>query len=142
MNIQAQYNGLSSNTFAAAVVPQQLSLLVTASNADGTANSATNPASVGSTVTIYMTGVGQTAPGGVDGALNAIASITPRTAPQLAVNYANTQPAFLGAAPGQSSGVFQMNFVAPALLNGSSTVPVSVYGPSGLNAVAMQLYVK
>ena len=83
--IQVQYQGQTSNSFAAAVVSQQVSILAV-SNSDGTGNSASNTAQVGSVVTLYLSGVGQTNPAGVDGGVNASSTILPRVMPMVYVN--------------------------------------------------------
>jgi uncharacterized protein (TIGR03437 family) len=138
-NIQVQYNGQASNTLAVAVVPQQIALLAVV-NADGTPNSAANPAPIGSVVTAYFTGVGQTIPAGVDGALNASAAIAPLVAPTLYLDARPTPPLFLGAAPGESTAVFQLNFAATAL---AASLAVGSNGTAGVGAVAsVTLYLK
>ena len=113
VTIQAQYNGQSSNMYAAMVAAQEISLLA-AVNADGTPNSAANPAAIGSVATIYLTGLGQTTPAGIDGGLNGSAAITARSAPALTINGQLLKPAYFGPAPGESSGVFQLNLVLPS----------------------------
>jgi uncharacterized protein (TIGR03437 family) len=140
-NIQVQYNGQSSNVFSAAVVAQQLGLLGVA-NADGSANSASNPAPIGSAVTLYLTGLGQTAPPGIDGALNSSAMVVPRSRPAIYVNAAQGQPLFFGAAPGESTAVFQLNLAVPPLQNNATTDFIAIFPPNGLSYVSVQLYVK
>jgi uncharacterized protein (TIGR03437 family) len=95
-------------------------------NQDGSVNSVTNAAAAGSTIVLYLTGEGQTAPPGVDGK---IATAAPYPAPVLPVTVTiGGQPAtyaYAGAAPGEVAGVMQINASIPMGVAGS-TVPVSV----------------
>jgi uncharacterized protein (TIGR03437 family) len=96
-------------------------------NQDGSLNSAANPAKVGSFVSLYLTGEGQTTPAGVNGKL-ALAPpypmpILPVTATvgglSAVVNYA-------GAAPTSVAGLMQVNVQIPASVTPGSAVPVQV----------------
>jgi uncharacterized protein (TIGR03437 family) len=140
VEIQVVYNGQASNYFPAAVVAQQVSLLAV-SNADGSANAASNPAAIGSVVAVYLTGLGQTVPGGVDGALNTIAAV-PRTMPTVYGVGGVVQPLFLGAAPGESTGVFQMNLFAPAAAGSSAAGSYTILGSNFPYEAEVRVYVK
>ena len=88
-------------------------------NQDYTLNGPANPAARGSTVTIFMTGEGQTSPSGVDGWVTVTSSVGPITpGPVLPVSATLAdQPAFVqfaGEAPGIVSGVLQVNLQIPA----------------------------
>jgi uncharacterized protein (TIGR03437 family) len=110
-------------------------------NADGTINSADHPAPKGSVIVLYATGEGQIAPGGVDGA------ITGTPLPVL------TQPAglriggkpavlqYAGEAPGEVSGVMQVNAVVPP---DAPSGMVSVYLAVGnqISPVGVWMYVE
>ncbi len=75
-------------------------------NQDGSVNSPSNPAKLGSIAVIFGTGAGQLNPPGVDGSV-----VNPPTAiPDLDVGY---QTLYAGAAPSLVSGVFQINFLLP-----------------------------
>jgi uncharacterized protein (TIGR03437 family) len=139
--IQVQYQGQTSNSFAAAVVSQQVSILAV-SNSDGTGNSASNTAQVGSVVTLYLSGVGQTNPAGVDGGVNANSTISPRAMPIVYVNGTVVQPAFLGAAPGESTAVFQLNVQVPAPTDGGSSDIISIFTSNGQSQALVRVYVK
>jgi uncharacterized protein (TIGR03437 family) len=80
-----------------------------ATNQDGTANSASNPAQSGSLVSIWVTGVGWTAPG-ADGQQ----ATTAQPACSCSIGqYGLAQaivPAYAGSAPGMVTGVVQINF--------------------------------
>jgi uncharacterized protein (TIGR03437 family) len=94
-------------------------------NQNLTLNSTSNPASVGSVVTFYGTGEGQTTPGGVDGKI-----ATGPTYPSPVQNYSVTVggiPAvidYLGAAPTLVAGVIQFNVEIPTGVPGGSAIPV------------------
>jgi uncharacterized protein (TIGR03437 family) len=92
-------------------------------NADGTVNTANNPAKAGDPVVLFGTGEGQTSPTGIDGLLmNTLA------APILtAAVTVGGQPApvdYFGSAPGEVAGVFQLNCRIP--LNAPSGAAVTV----------------
>jgi uncharacterized protein (TIGR03437 family) len=137
VNIQVTDNGQTSNQFAAQVVAQQIWPLAV-SNADGTPNSASNPAAVGSVVTLYLNGLGQTTPVGIDGGLNS-GLILPRIIPQVSANASPAQPVYFGGAPGESTAVFQLNLVAPPLFGTSPTDFIQILGGGIAN---ITLYVK
>jgi uncharacterized protein (TIGR03437 family) len=111
-NVQVTYAGAASNLYSIGVVPQNVDLVAVA-NQDGSLNSESNPAPVNSVAAIYLTGLGQTNPPSVDGALNTTPFVSPRTIPQIAVNGSPEQPVFLGAAVGQVAGVMQVNLFVP-----------------------------
>ncbi len=96
-------------------------------NQNGTLNNANNPAQIGTVVTLFATGEGQTSPGGVDGKT---ASAAPYPAPvqpvsvtiggfDAVVNYA-------GAAPTLVAGVMQINAQVPTGIAGGSAIPVVI----------------
>ena len=93
---------------------------------------------MGGSISIFMTGEGQTTPGGVDGK----PASAPLPAPVLPVTATlNGQPAgvtYAGGAPGEVAGVMQVNLQIPANLiqpfTGSVAVPVVV----SVNFIASQ----
>jgi uncharacterized protein (TIGR03437 family) len=91
---------------------------VLAQNADGTLNSATNPAARGSVLTFYETGEGQTIPPGVDGAIASTANgKTPPVPVQKVSVTIGGQPAvvtYAGGAPGFPAGLMQVNVAIPS----------------------------
>jgi uncharacterized protein (TIGR03437 family) len=85
-------------------------------NADSSANTPSNPAKVGSTITAYFTGTGPVSPAVADGAAS------PKSPPAAATSVAtatigslSSQVSFVGLAPG-FVGLGQMNIVVPAAL--------------------------
>ncbi len=117
--ITVVFNGQRSNavrTGVYAFTPQILSI----ANQDGTPNSATSPAKLGSVIALYVTGMGETNPLSVDGLANTFPLPVPLTVPSIYVGQTQVQPLFVGAAPGLISGIVQVNVPLPATVSGGS----------------------
>jgi uncharacterized protein (TIGR03437 family) len=83
-------------------------------NQDGTVNSQSNPAHIGNTVAMFVSGVGQTTPPGVDDAIPQAAGGTPVLPVTVQLNLsALADVTYAGNAPGLVSGVAQVNFQIP-----------------------------
>ena len=117
-------------------------------NANSTVNSASNPASRGTVVQVFMTGEGQTNPAGVDGKVTVAASTAPYTpAPLLpiviTVGGVPANYEFAGEAPGLVSGVMQLNVIIPpaSSLTTTGAVPlvVSIGGVSSQSGVTVNV---
>jgi len=96
-------------------------------NQDGSINTSLMPAPIGSFISLYATGEGQTSPAGIDGKP---ASDSPPV-PDLpvgvtigGVTVSNLQ--YAGGAPGEVAGLLQINVQIPRGVQAGSTVPVSV----------------
>ena len=112
-------NGQRSNAVRTGVyasAPQILSI----ANQDGTANSATSPAKLGSVIALYVTGLGETNPLSVDGLVNTFPLPVPLVMPGIYIAQTQVQPLFAGAAPGLISGIVQVNVPLPAMVSGGS----------------------
>jgi uncharacterized protein (TIGR03437 family) len=93
-------------------------------NQDGTVNGPNNPAHIGDTVAMFVSGVGQTTPAGVDGAIPQATGGTPVLPVMVQLNlltYANVT--YVGNAPGLVSGVTQVNFQLPQLNRAGAGAP-------------------
>jgi uncharacterized protein (TIGR03437 family) len=126
--VSVAYQGQSSNEFSVEAVPAAPGIFTQASsgagpgailNQDYSLNGPANPAKRGGTVTIFMTGEGQTSPPGIDGWVTMPTGSDPITpGPVLSVSATIAgQPAlvqFAGEAPGIVSGVLQVNLQIPA----------------------------
>lgn len=129
-------NVVSVNVSAAA--PGLLSLdgsgtgLANARNADGTLNGPSNPAAIGSLVTIYFTGAGVTNPPEADGALPGSGVVPVAGLPI----YPAGGTAY--ALPGFVPGIFAYAFIVPA--NGGSVLQVSTQ-TNAYNSQFLQIYV-
>jgi uncharacterized protein (TIGR03437 family) len=82
-------------------------------NQDSTLNSAQNPAAQGSYVTIYATGLNNTAPPLATGSA-ATAAAPLALASELSVWSGNGAITYAGAAPGMAAGITQINLELPA----------------------------
>ena len=107
-------------------------------NQDGTINSASNPAPLGSVISLYATGGGQTSPVGVDGQL----STSPLASQSLPVQVyvgqemvlSTAQLQYAGPAPGEIAGLMQINVPLPLGLKTGSAVPVAIFVGTSLSS--------
>jgi uncharacterized protein (TIGR03437 family) len=111
-------------------------------NKDGTLNGPTHPAPIGTYVVMYGTGLGQTTPAGVDGAVTPLTGY-PKQVDTIQVTVSRN-PLFStpvamrllygGPAPGLVAGVSQLNVVVPAgVESGENFIAiVSGTGPSAI----------
>jgi len=97
-------------------------------NQDGTINSASNPAPIGSIISLYATGGGQTSPAGVDGQVSTL-PLARQSLPVLVSigeQIVTTQLQYAGPAPGEIAGLMQINVPLPLGLKTGSAVPVAI----------------
>lgn len=136
--VVVEYNGNSSAPFTMPVtntapglfsIDQSGSGLGAVLNADGSVNSMANPAAPGSTIVLWLSGLGPTVPPLGSG------SVTPREAPALSYPAAVTiggqtaQWVYQGPAPLAIAGLYQINCVVPAGLgSGPQLVTVTADG--------------
>jgi uncharacterized protein (TIGR03437 family) len=133
-SIQVKYNGASASNGVnlTQIVPgiflaNATTQLAAVTNADGTPNSPTNPAKVGSVVTLYGTGGGPLNPPGADGVLWPSSPNSQFPVPVTAqINYVNATVTYAGSAPGLVSGIFQINVQIPDLFSPPPTVPITI----------------
>jgi uncharacterized protein (TIGR03437 family) len=126
--VQVSYSGQTSNGVYLPVVVAMPGIFAAdafgtgpgaIANQDYSPNSPNHPAERGSTVVLYLTGEGQTIPGGTDGKITK-ASAAPPYVPQPVLPVTATidgQPAvvaFYGEAPDIIAGVMQVNVVIPS----------------------------
>lgn len=142
VNVQVKYLGQTSNGISlsqAAAAPGIFTANASGSgpgailNSDLSVNSSGNPAKAGDTVVLYVTGEGQTIPGGVSGAItpSTIPFTVPVQAPTVTINGLPAQVAFFAEAPGLISGVAQINVQIPqGTPSGPAPVVVSFGGVS------------
>jgi uncharacterized protein (TIGR03437 family) len=93
-------------------------------NQDLTMNSPGNPAETGSTITIYATGAGQTIPPGIDGLIPTSVLPKPLLKVSVVIGGAAAPIEYAGAAPGQISGILQVNCRVPVQIAAGNSVPV------------------
>ncbi len=126
--IQVEYQGALSNPAKVTIQPSSPALfqIVPASppanppfqgailNQDGTVNSPSNPAARGSIVSLFGTGGGVTATGGVTGGITPLSPLDYLTLPVVVqIGRYQADVVYAGAAPALISGVFQINIVVP-----------------------------
>ena len=127
--VTVTYQGQASAAIAIPVAPSAPSLFTlnetgsgqaTAINADGTVNTAANPVKIGSSITLFATGEGQTSPGGVDGKLGGSSPVLP-----VKVTIGGVQATYsAGGAPGQVSGLMRVTVQIPTGVQPGGYVPV------------------
>ena len=132
--ISVTSNGQKSNTVQVGVPassPQVLNIV----NADGTLNSADHPAKPGSTIAIYVSGLGQTNPLSVDGLVSTAPLAVPLATVRVFLQGTQLLPANVSAAAGLVAGISQVNVPLPASIpDAANKVAISV------NAAAATLF--
>jgi uncharacterized protein (TIGR03437 family) len=134
--VQVSYQGHVSNTVSMAV-SAVMPAIFTADysghgqgsivNQDGTVNSANNPAPVGSYVSVYATGEGQTNPAGIDGKPAVPPAPVPVVQPVTAtVGGLPALVQYAGGAPGFVAGALQVNVQIPEGVAADSSVPIVI----------------
>jgi uncharacterized protein (TIGR03437 family) len=111
-------------------------------NANFSLNGPNNPAALGSTMVLYLTGEGQTIPPGVTGTINSSPNQNPMPAAPINI-FIDGQPAtysYAGGIEGVVEGIIQLNVQIPATA-GSGNVPVvvSIGGNSTQSGVTVSL---
>jgi uncharacterized protein (TIGR03437 family) len=139
-SIQVKYNGasVSGSTILNQAAPgiflsNYTTQLAAVTNADGTPNSPTNPAKVGSVVTFYATGGGPMNPPGADGGIWPTKPLAHLALPvSVQMDTAEAIVTYAGSAPGLVSGIFQINAQVPNIVpvpniaSPASTVPLVI----------------
>ncbi len=83
-------------------------------NGDGTVNTAANPVKIGGYISLYATGEGQTSPPGADGKVAGSTAATPVLPVAVTVGGIPATVQYQGSAPGEVSGVMQVNIQIPS----------------------------
>jgi uncharacterized protein (TIGR03437 family) len=135
-NIAVSYQGAISSTTVVPVTSAAPGIFTAdttglgqaaAVNQNGTQNNASNPASRGSFISLYVTGEGQTVPAGVNGK---IAATPPYAKPSLPVTVTiggvGATVTYAGGAPTSVAGLMQINVQVPANAPTGTTVPVTL----------------
>jgi uncharacterized protein (TIGR03437 family) len=96
-------------------------------NQDGTINTSATPALIGTIISLFATGEGQTSPLGIDGK----PATAPFPAPSLPVTVTIggvtvSALQYVGGAPGEVAGLLQINVTIPAGITPGSAVPVAI----------------
>jgi len=101
-------------------------------NQDFTINSPANPAEKGSIVALFATGAGQTNPSGKDGTIASSVLAKPLLPVAVRINGIDAEIQYAGAAPGQISGVLQVNARIPQNAPSGANIPIElIVGQAG-----------
>jgi len=131
-NIVVTYGNQTTASFSVPVVASAPGLFtsstsgsgeVVAFNADGTVNSATNPASAGQVVVLFGTGEGMTDPVLPDGQVVSDILATPLAPVSVTIGGQPAQVAYAGSGPGLLTGILQVEVIVPKGA-GTGAVPV------------------
>jgi uncharacterized protein (TIGR03437 family) len=132
-SLQIQYQGVKSNAVSIPVAGAAPGIFTldssgtgpaVAFNADSTPNSASNPASVGSSITFNATGEGQTDPPGVDGQIAGDSPPVPVQAVSAQIGGVDAPVVSAGGAPGMAAGFFQVTVQVPDGAPAGDAVPI------------------
>jgi len=134
------YNGATSQPFSIAIAPTAPGLFAQNQqgfgpaailNQDGTVNTASTPASPGSTIVIFGTGEGILSPAGTTGEIVEIAPPFPLIASPVSVTIGGVQcdVVYAGTAPTFAEGLFQINAMVPeGVASGNQLIQVRIGG--------------
>jgi uncharacterized protein (TIGR03437 family) len=111
-------------------------------NEDGSVNSTTNPAAIGSVISLFATGLGQTTPAGVDGAVPGTILPTPNLPVSVLIGGLPAYVLFASAAPSTVEGVFQINVRIPSLAPTGSFVQLVLEAGNTTGAAGVWLAVR
>lgn len=149
-NVQVVYNGVPGTIFFIAIAPTAPGILSfddgtgqgAILNQDQSINSAQNPAAIGSIITIFATGEGQTNPPGIDGGLATNVNNLPHPVAPVSVTIGGvpvTNFAYAGTAPDEVWGLFQLDVTIPPGVTPGPSVPVvlTVGGVSSQKGLTM-----
>ncbi len=99
---------------------------VLAYNEDGTRNGRQNPARRGSVIVFYAVGLGETAPGGVDGKIASGQPSIPVTEIFVQIGGLDAEILYAGSTFGSIAGVFQLNVRVPLTGETGEATPISI----------------
>lgn len=133
--VQVVYQGLTTNTFTMPVAVTAPAIFTNDGsgkgqgailNQDNSVNSPGNPAAIGSYISIYATGEGQTNPAGMDGRPGDKAFRVPVQTVSATVGGVNAPIVYAGGAFGLTAGVLQVNLQVPQGVTPNAAVPVVI----------------
>ena len=134
MTVAVQYLGVASAAVTLPVVPSMAGLFTANSsgtgqasivNQDGTTNSSSNAAALGSTATLYGTGMGAASAQVSDGTVPQNTSVQPALPVSVTIDSIPAQVVSAYAAPGML-GVLVVNVQVPASAHGGAAIPIAV----------------
>ncbi len=132
--VRVEYQGKPSNSLPVRVAATSPALLTADGsgqgpgnirNEDTSLNSPENRAKKGSVVTLFLTGLGQTNPPGVDGAIAGDPPAKPLAQVRVLINLSPAEVVQASTVPAFITGFFQVQVRVPQNLPGSGTFPVA-----------------
>lgn len=148
VDVQVSYDGETSDPVRVAVASAQPALFSrnysgtgqgVIYNQNGTTNSASNPATRGTIITMYLTGDGLTTPSGVDGKLGDMNPAKPILPVAVYLNGFQAELIYAGGVKDAVAGVFQVNARVPLQVPVSDAVSVMVNVGSGATPFGVTL---
>jgi uncharacterized protein (TIGR03437 family) len=150
--VEVEYNNLTSPAVTISVTPAAAGIFTAnasgtgqaaALNQDYSLNNSANPAAPGSFVTLYVTGAGQTSPGGVDGFVDQNPGTLSRPVLPVTVEIGGVPATvqYAGSSVNIVSGVMQLNVAVPFGL-AAGPQPVTVKIGSGVQQTGVTLAVQ
>jgi uncharacterized protein (TIGR03437 family) len=133
--MQVTYGGQASASITVPVVPAAPALFSIDGtgggpgailNEDGSVNTYINPASRGSLITLYATGLGTAIPRGANGGFNSSLAFPPGLPLTVLIDGQPAEIVYIGAAPDMVQGVDQINVRIPATTNPVYDVRVTI----------------
>ena len=95
-------------------------------NQDGSINTTGHPAPIGSYISLFATGAGQTLPLGVDGQPAQVPLPRPLAPVTVTIGGITVSPQYAGGAPGEVAGLTQINVQIPGGIQTGNAVPVTL----------------
>lgn len=135
-DVRVFYQGRRSETFTvpvSSVAPAIFTLDETgrgpalARTEDYNFSDASNPIRLGSEMILYATGEGLTNPAGIDGKVNGETLNRPREVVRVFVGDRQLETTYIGSAPGQVSGLLQINARVPYDFPIGDALPITIY---------------
>jgi uncharacterized protein (TIGR03437 family) len=121
--LQVEFQGVRSNSVTVPVALSSPGLFPLAFDPQGNPNSADNPAPVGTLVTMYATGEGQTSDPGIDGKLAQAPYPQPVLPVSVGIDGIDAAVSYAGGAAGQVAGLMRIDVTIPDGAH-SGAVPV------------------
>ena len=135
VDVFVNYNGVLSAPVSAAVAQSAPGLFTldssgkgqaNAHNQDGSVNSASKPAAIGSRLTLFATGAGPTSPAGTDGLILTGTAPAPVLPVSVKIGGQTAQVVSAHGALGQVSGILEIVVTVPSGVTAGPTVPVDL----------------
>jgi uncharacterized protein (TIGR03437 family) len=98
-------------------------------NEDGSLNTPDNPAAIGSTVTLFFTGAGQTNPPGIEGSIAGDSGSTPAGKFFVTMDGQFANAVSIGTVPGFLQGLIQVTVSVPDKVRPGDARSISITGP-------------